>query len=117
MSAFAGKADMKFFGNPLSRSVLGVKRTWACALQMSAFDPKRTWTGALHMSAYELLRQRLFPIYEAVMDLRAIFPVGGHGAVLQFVRLAHEGTTFLVQPCLATTRFADRTIYDEEVGE
>src|SRR5215471_14285460 len=42
MSAFGGKADMTFAGSPLSRSLLGVKRTWAGALQMSAFDPKRT---------------------------------------------------------------------------
>jgi hypothetical protein len=27
MSAFEGKADMTFCGNPLSRSLLGVKRT------------------------------------------------------------------------------------------
>jgi len=27
MSAFGGKADMPVFGNPLSRSLLGVKRT------------------------------------------------------------------------------------------
>jgi Rieske Fe-S protein len=26
----------------LLRSQSGVKRTWACALHMSAFDPKRT---------------------------------------------------------------------------
>src|SRR5262245_29892818 len=32
-------------GNPLSRSLLGVKRTWAGAVQMSAFDPKRTSAG------------------------------------------------------------------------
>ena len=42
MSAFRGKADMTFCGDPLSRSLLRVKRTWAVALQMSAFDPKRT---------------------------------------------------------------------------
>jgi hypothetical protein len=29
-------------GIPLSRSLLGVKRTWAVALHMSAYDPKRT---------------------------------------------------------------------------
>ena len=43
MSAFEGKADMTVCGSPLSRSLLGVKRTWAGAVQMSAFDPKRTW--------------------------------------------------------------------------
>jgi hypothetical protein len=42
MSAFEGEADMTMCGNLLSRSLLGVKRTWACALHMSAFDPKRT---------------------------------------------------------------------------
>ena len=30
---------------PLLRSLLGVKRTWLGAPQMSAFDPKRTWAG------------------------------------------------------------------------
>ena len=33
---------MAFAGIPLSRSLLGVKRTWAIALHMSASDPKRT---------------------------------------------------------------------------
>jgi hypothetical protein len=28
---------------PLLRLLLGVKRTYRCALQMSAYDPKRTW--------------------------------------------------------------------------
>jgi dihydrofolate reductase len=41
MFAFGGKADMAGCGNPLSRSLLGVKRTWAVAPHMSAFDPKR----------------------------------------------------------------------------
>jgi hypothetical protein len=41
-SAFGGKADMTLCGNPLSRSLLGVKRTCHFALQMSANDPKRT---------------------------------------------------------------------------
>ena len=31
-----------FCGNPLSRSLLRVKRTSTVALHMSAFDPKRT---------------------------------------------------------------------------
>src|SRR5215475_9530696 len=43
MSALAPKADMACCGNSLSRSLLGVKRTWAVAPHMSAFDPKRTW--------------------------------------------------------------------------
>src|SRR5215831_1484467 len=42
MSAFGGKADMTFCGCLLLRSLLGVKRTWARAVHMSAFDPKRT---------------------------------------------------------------------------
>jgi hypothetical protein len=41
MSAFGGKADMTLCENPLSRSLLGVKRTWVGAPHMSAFDPKR----------------------------------------------------------------------------
>jgi hypothetical protein len=42
MSAFGGKADMAFCGISLSRSLLGVKRTWVGALHMSANDRKRT---------------------------------------------------------------------------
>jgi len=42
MSAFGGKADIPLRGNPLLRSLLGVKRTWVGAAHMSAFDPKRT---------------------------------------------------------------------------
>src|SRR5262245_61413239 len=42
MSAFGGKADMAVCGSPLSRSLLGVKRTCPLALNMSAYDPKRT---------------------------------------------------------------------------
>src|SRR5262249_45846138 len=38
MSAFGGKADMALCGNSLSRSLLGVKRTWLVAAHMSAFD-------------------------------------------------------------------------------
>src|SRR5262245_16430501 len=44
---FRGKADMTLYGNPLSRSLLGVKRTWLVAAHMSAFDPKRTSTDPL----------------------------------------------------------------------
>src|SRR4026209_1874176 len=40
---FRGKADMMVYRSPLLRSLLGVKRTWVGALQMSAFDPKRTF--------------------------------------------------------------------------
>jgi hypothetical protein len=42
MSACAGKADMTVCGSPLSRSLLGVKRTCRFALHESAYDPKRT---------------------------------------------------------------------------
>jgi len=38
MSAFGGKADMTLRGNPLSRSLLGVKQTSLFAAHMSAFD-------------------------------------------------------------------------------
>jgi hypothetical protein len=41
--------DMTLHGNPLSRSLLGVKRTWVDALHMSAYDPKRTWVGPFPM--------------------------------------------------------------------
>jgi hypothetical protein len=43
--AFGGKADMTFCGISLSRSLLGVTRTWLVAAHMSAFDPKRTLVG------------------------------------------------------------------------
>ena len=36
---------MTFCENPLSRSLLGVKRTWPFAAHMSAYDPKRTSRG------------------------------------------------------------------------
>jgi hypothetical protein len=38
MSAFGGKADMTYCGNPLLLSLLGVKRTSLIALHMSAND-------------------------------------------------------------------------------
>src|SRR6476620_1756033 len=41
ISAFGGKADMTIGTCPLSRSLLGVKRTCPFALHMSANDPKR----------------------------------------------------------------------------
>src|SRR5215831_10551644 len=44
MSAFGYNADMALCGNPLSRSLLGVKRTSLFARHMSAFDPKRTFS-------------------------------------------------------------------------
>src|SRR5262245_3494428 len=38
---------MSVCGCPLSRSLLGAKRTCLFALHMSAFDPKRTWPGSM----------------------------------------------------------------------
>ena len=35
------KQTSLFSRSPLLRSLLGVKRTWLIALQMSAYDPKR----------------------------------------------------------------------------
>src|SRR5262249_46876686 len=52
MSAFGGKADMTGCGCLLSRSLLGVKRTWLIAAHMSAFDPKRT-LAALHVRRFQ----------------------------------------------------------------
>src|SRR5262245_7014373 len=53
MSAFGGKADMNFCGNPLSPSLLEAKRTLHFALHMSANDPKRTWRSHCEMSAFD----------------------------------------------------------------
>jgi hypothetical protein len=36
------KADIEICESPLSRPLLGVKRTWLLAAHKSAFDPKRT---------------------------------------------------------------------------
>src|SRR5262245_60705246 len=47
MSAFGDKADMIGRGSPLSRSLLGGKRTCRFAVQMSANDPKRTCDAIL----------------------------------------------------------------------
>ena len=43
MSALGGKADTAFRESPLSRSLLGARRTSLVALHMSASDPKRTF--------------------------------------------------------------------------
>ena len=42
---------MTVCGNPLSRSLLGVKRTCPIALHMSANDPKQTLVVAPHIGA------------------------------------------------------------------
>jgi hypothetical protein len=52
MSAFGGKADMTLCGNPLLRSLLGIKRTWRFAAHMSAYDPKRTSVGSKARSLF-----------------------------------------------------------------
>ena len=44
---------------PLSRSLLGAKRTWAIGLQMSAYDPKRH-SRADHMLSHSVRSQCLF---------------------------------------------------------
>jgi hypothetical protein len=44
---------MILFGNPLLRSLLGVKRTSLFAAQMSAFDPKRTFRGLKRSTKHE----------------------------------------------------------------
>jgi putative tryptophan/tyrosine transport system substrate-binding protein len=52
MSAFGSKADMAFCGILLSRSLLGVKRTWLVAAHMSAFDPPSyDFAGAFQAAA------------------------------------------------------------------
>src|SRR5262249_26572149 len=45
-------------GSPLSRSLLGAKRTSSAALHMSAYDPKRTWRLSLkgsQLNVYDAL--------------------------------------------------------------
>jgi hypothetical protein len=43
-------------GNPLLRSLLGVKRTRVFAAHMSAFDPKRTWTDLSQLPVFHPLQ-------------------------------------------------------------
>ena len=45
--ANGGKADMTFCGNPLARSLSGVKRTSLVAVHMSAFEGKADMAIAL----------------------------------------------------------------------
>src|SRR5262245_37317156 len=52
MSAFGGEADMTIGTCPLSRLLLGVKRTSLFAAHMSAFDPKRTWQHKRSSSSF-----------------------------------------------------------------
>src|SRR5262245_27237809 len=52
MSAFGGKADMRFCACLLLQSLLGVKRTCLVAPHMSAFDPKRTSVHARPLPVY-----------------------------------------------------------------
>jgi hypothetical protein len=62
MSASGGKADMTLCGNPLLRSLSGVKRTSLIAPHMSAYDPKRTSTAA----ASDLFRCGSLSRYDAL---------------------------------------------------
>jgi hypothetical protein len=55
MSAFGRKPDMTLCGNPLSRSLLGAKRTCLFAARTSAFDPKRT-VRAYYRSGIDLAK-------------------------------------------------------------
>jgi hypothetical protein len=55
---------MTLCGNSLSRSLLGVKRTWLVAAHMSAFDPKRT--SAHHETAICYLQQGLSNVVSSV---------------------------------------------------
>src|SRR5262245_19339830 len=61
MSAFGSKADMTVCGSPLSRSLLGVKRTCFCTLHMSAYDPKRTSTATSKLPAQASIMSFLEP--------------------------------------------------------
>src|SRR6478735_5042610 len=67
MSAFGGIADMTLCGNPLLRSLLGVKRTLPFALHMSACDPKRTSASAF------FARPRPHPFVSETRWLRTVF--------------------------------------------
>src|SRR5262249_46037284 len=74
MSAIGGKADMTVCGSPLSRSLLGVKRTCLFAPHMSAFDPKRT--SDTHSTARD--RQSVAvvaPIRRIPISVRPVCPV------------------------------------------
>src|SRR5262245_41848372 len=80
MSALRGKADMTVCGSPLSRSLLGVKRTCLCALHMSANDPKRTYRFGIYSLIHTLressnkrsafaIRQRVSVILSRVLRI------------------------------------------------
>src|SRR5262245_35839984 len=79
MSAFGGKADMTVCGCPLSRSLLGVKRTWLFATHMSAYDPKRTSVTPLLLQVNLLGFQRT----GVVLDLR-----DGHVRRRDFIKVS-----------------------------
>src|SRR5262245_14369415 len=83
MSAFGGKADMTFCRCPLSRSLLGVKRTSSAALHMFAFDPKRTFVYPLtrSISRPRLNRYDAHPTGSGLMRRRDFFTTIGVGAI------------------------------------
>src|SRR5262249_24361966 len=62
MSAFGDKADMTVCGSPLSRSLLGLKRTSPIAPHMSAIDPKRTFVSVDRRRARPPSEDQLKPI-------------------------------------------------------
>src|SRR5262245_4600537 len=68
MSAFGGKADMTFCENPLSRSLLGVKRTSLFAPHMSAYGPKRTSRFADQSLPFCCRLSRALPVGHAFSD-------------------------------------------------
>ena len=83
MSAFGGIADMTFGGSPLSRSLLGAKRTWVVAPQMSASDPKRTCTKfRVGPPANSILRSIFSKIRSHVKSLEEY----GHAKSCPFLR-------------------------------
>src|SRR5262252_10774305 len=82
MSALRGKAEMTVCGSPLSRSLLGAKRTCPFALHMSAFDPKRTLRqfGAFqyaNLNRYAALIRSSGPMNEATRVRHTFRRCGG----------------------------------------